>query len=207
MGIPEKYISNIFDPYFTTKQNGSGLGLATVYSIIRKHGGIIKVDSETNRGTTFTIFLLASKVSDTSSLQSNRVSNETNQFVFTGRILLMDDNKLMRETGLEMLQAMGFEVEICEEGLSAVEYYKKSKTNNKTFDLVILDLTIPGGMGGQETAKEILSIDPQARIIVSSGYSTDPIMANFQEYGFIGVIEKPYRIEELRKVIKQVLNK
>ena len=206
-GIPEKYLNRIFDPYFTTKQDGSGLGLATVYSIIRKHGGIIKVDSELNRGTTFTIYLTAVEVSDTSSSQLDNVSNKTNQSTYTGRILLMDDNELVRESGRDMIESLGFDVEICEEGISAVELYKKSKTNNKSFDLVILDLTIPGGMGGLETAKKLLSIDPQARLIVSSGYSNDPVMANYHNYGFMGVIEKPYLIDDLRKIIKQALSK
>ncbi len=206
IGIPAKYLNKVFDPYFTTKQNGSGLGLATVYSIIEKHGGTIEVDSDSKSQTTFTIFLPAI-VSESPEFpaQLPKSSNPSSS-LFSGQILLMDDQNMVRETASQMLESIGFQVTLCPDGPTALELYEKSASTNKAFDLVILDLTIPGGMGGQETAEKILSFDPQAKLIVSSGYSTDPIMAHFEKYGFKGVIEKPYRMEELRKVIKRILS-
>jgi len=203
-GIPDEYINKIFDPYFTTKEEGTGLGLATVYSIVQKHGGKIEVESEINTGATFTIYLPAIKTDTHKPLSQVTATGKTNHPLFKGRVLLMDDTEMIRDTGNQMLQAIGLDVTLCEEGYCAIEQYRKALETDKTFDLVILDLTVPGGMGGRRTAEKILALDPHAKIVVSSGYSTDPIMANFKEYGFLGVIVKPYRMEELYKILQQI---
>ncbi len=199
-GIPEKDLQKIFDPYFTTKQKGSGLGLATSYFIVRNHGGHITVSSGQGIGTTFDIYLPASpnRLPDREVVSAKPLTGE-------GRVLVMDDEDVVRVVVREMLEIIGYEVELAREGAEAVEIFKKAKEESKPFDVVIVDLTIPGGMGGKETILKLLEIDPGVRAIVSSGYSNDPIMANHGKYGFRGVVAKPYKLKELSSVVQAVI--
>lgn len=198
-GILDKYIINIYDPYFTTKQNGSGLGLATTYSIIKRHGGHITVSSEVGKGTVFHIYLKAS-------IESVPAIETTPNHIHAGqgKILIMDDQESITKMVARMLNQMGYETESALDGFEAVEKYRASYQSKNAFDLVILDLTIPGGMGGARTITKILKIDPNVKAIVSSGYSNDPIMANFEDYGFCGVLQKPYTKQQLSEMLNKV---
>ena len=198
-GIPGDHLDKIFDPYFTTKQKGSGLGLAATYSIIRKHDGHITVASELGKGSVFHIYLPASE---------GEVAPPPRQEKFVrgrGTILIMDDDEDMRKTTGDMLMRMGYTVDYAEEGTEAVAKYQQARGAGKPFAAVIMDLTIPGGMGGREAIGKLLEIDPAVRAIVSSGYSEDPVMADFRSYGFRGVAIKPYRIRELSEVVASVI--
>ncbi len=201
-GIPEENLSKIFDPYFTSKQKGSGLGLATAYSIIHRHDGHLAVKSKVGVGTTFTIYLKASS----KKVEGKETAKEESE-VLTGKILLMDDEKSIRKVTGMMLRSLGNEVEVAFDGEEAIELYKKAMKSDEPFDVVIMDLTIPGGMGGKEAIKKLLKINPDAKAIVSSGYSNDPVISYYQEHGFSGYIPKPYRLEELKKVLNEVLKK
>ncbi len=203
IGIDRKHLKRIFDPYYSTKKAGNGLGLATVYSIIDKHGGHISVDSEPDKGTAFTLYLPASEESSAFST----VDGATQEFssVQTGRILVMDDETMIRQVASDMLEASGYSVETAPEGQIALDKYKQAMRTGNPFDVVIMDLTVPGGMGGVETIKALLAIDDQAKAIVSSGYSADPVIANYSDYGFKGMITKPYSMEKLQQVLDQVL--
>lgn len=201
VGITKNNREKIFDPYFTTKQGGSGLGLAVVYSIINKHGGHISLESETGRGTTFTLFIPAI-IGD--KVESAPAGDEI--FAGQGKILFMDDEELLRDVAERILQELGFEPHLVADGIAAVELYKKAMEEGAPFDVVIMDLTVPGGMGGKETIQRLLEIDPTVSAIVSSGYAHDPIMANYTEYGFKGVVPKPFTLQQLSSVLHKVMN-
>jgi nitrogen-specific signal transduction histidine kinase/ActR/RegA family two-component response regulator len=201
IGIPKESLQKIFDPYFTTKKGGSGLGLATSYSIIKKHGGYIKGESDTDTGTAFHIYLPASK----KEIFMVKSVVEEKLLHGQGKILFMDDKKSVREMVTEMLADLGYEVECAGEGQEAIELYIKAKEAKKPFDAVILDLTVAGGMGGQETIRRLLEIDPEVKAIVSSGYNSDPIMSEYSKYGFKGVIAKPYGIKKLGEVLYRLV--
>jgi len=200
MGIASDHLSKIFTPYFTTKPKGSGLGLATSYSIINKHDGVITVESAAGTGTTFHIFLPAS---DKEIPRNEKAELAT--IPGSGRILVMDDEESVRNTAGEMLAHAGYQVGYANDGAEAIESYTRAKEAGMPFDAVILDLTIPGGMGGKETIQKLLEMAPEAKAIVSSGYAQGPIMAEYSEYGFKGVIAKPYRTDELCRVVQNVL--
>ena len=200
VGIPETHLRKIFDPYFTTKQKGNGLGLATSYSIIRKHDGYINVESTPGIGTTFYIYLPASSARP-------RVYPPGRTFPGTGRILLMDDEEIIRETTGQILNHLGYRVVTVRNGAEVLEIYRQAMASDDKFDAVIMDLTIPGGLGGRETITELKKLDPEVRAVVSSGYSDDPVMANYHEYGFRGVVTKPYKMEELSEVLHQLLHR
>lgn len=202
VGVSEEHLKKIFDPYFTTKQKGSGLGLATSYSIIKRHRGYIMVKSEISVGTTFHIYLAASQKEIAVKKDEKEIP-----LIGKGKILIMDDEEVIRETACLALKSMGYEVEFAEDGSKARELYKKAKESGNPFDAVIMDLTIPGGMGGKEAIKKLLEIDPKAKAIVSSGYSNDPVMAEFKKHGFIGFLAKPYKPEELHEALAEVLQK
>ncbi len=202
VGIPKEYLQKVFDPYYTTKSKGSGLGLATGYSIIKKHKGFIFVDSEPGVGTCFTIYLPASG-KDIYKEKHKQVKGAAGG----GRILVMDDEDLIRELCGKILEKLGYEVEYAEEGLEALDLYKKAKESAKPFDAVIMDLTIPGGMGGKKAVRKVLEIDPEAKVIVTSGYSNDPVLAEYKKYGFSGIITKPFKIKEISEAVLQVINK
>ncbi len=179
-GIPAKIIDKIFDPYFSTKQEGSGLGLAISHSIITKHNGHIAVESTHGVGTTFTIYLPAS--TDQQEQEKQEATIEQGKGI--AKIMVMDDEKLLRDVAKAMLNQMGHEVVLVQEGAAALEVYREHSESGEPIDIVIMDLTIPGGMGGKDAVKEMLAFDPCAKVIVSSGYSNDPIMTDCQKYGF-----------------------
>ncbi len=204
-GITPDLLDKIFDPYFTTKEMGSGLGLATAYSIIDKHGGHISVASQLDKGTTFSIYLPASEVAEEIPLTQPGVVQES--LTLGAKILVMDDEEMIRNMLNEMLGELGFAVETAVEGQQTIDMYRQAMDTRKPFEIVILDLTIPGGMGGQKAAKGILEIDPEAKMIVSSGYADDPIIANYTDHGFKGVASKPYNLNKLSGVLAQVMEK
>jgi PAS domain S-box-containing protein len=203
-GIAPENIRKIFDPYFTTKTSGTGLGLASVYSVIRKHGGFVDVQSVLDRGTIFTLYFPSTGTVFSS---SQTAEPDPAASVHSGAsILVMDDDDMIRKLVITILQHYGYRVETCENGEEAISLYKTAKQKGKPYSVVILDLTIPGGMGGKEAAQHLLSIDSSAKLIVSSGYSNDPIIANYEKYGFCGIVTKPYRVEELGKVLSSLLS-
>ncbi|MCP4118087.1 MAG: response regulator [Desulfobacteraceae bacterium] len=205
-GIDHKYLDRIFDPYFSTKQAGCGLGLATVLSIINKHNGHISVDSQLGKGTRFTFYLPASESQERPETKQP-VAVKASSTEHIARVLVMDDEKVILNVTKRMLERIGYKVDTALDGGEAIEICRQAMDAGKPFDYVIMDLTIPGGIGGKEAIKEILEIDPDARAIVSSGYADDPVMANYAEYGFKGMAAKPYTLNELREVMGQVLEK
>jgi two-component system cell cycle sensor histidine kinase/response regulator CckA len=207
IGISEENMVKIFDPYFTTKQKGSGLGLATAYSIIKKHNGFIRAESQIGVGTTFHIYLPSAEaqIPTTTGLEEVEAAEEGKFRPLQGKILVMDDQQLVRNTIGRILIHLGYEVEFATNGTEAIDIYEKAKESKHTFDAVILDLTIQGGMGGKETIQKLFEIDPDVKAIVSSGYSNDPIMSEYQKYGFKGIVTKPYEMKELRDVLHKVI--
>ena len=201
IGIPEKYLQKIFDPYFTTKEKGSGLGLATSYSIIRNHGGVVAVESEVGRGTTFYIYLPAVEAAEVMQKEPAAVP-----FTGKGNILVMDDEEIVLNITGEMIRALGHDVDFANHGQSAIEKYRAALESGKPYDIVILDLTIRGGMGGRETVQRILEMDPAVIAIVSSGYSDDAVISEYYKYGFKARLSKPYRLEDLRNTLHALLN-
>lgn len=200
MGIPEDHLLKIFDPYFTTKQKGSGLGLATAYSVIQKHGGRIFAESTLGAGATFTILLPAS---DAVMASGKPVENiiPTGE----GKILVMDDEADIRLTACDVLERLGYRAMHAADGESAIKLYREAFHAGDPFQAVIMDLTIPGGMGGAETLQLLRELDPRVKGIVSSGYSNDPVMAEYKKYGFADVVAKPYRVRELGEAVFRVI--
>jgi signal transduction histidine kinase/CheY-like chemotaxis protein/HAMP domain-containing protein len=200
-GISKKDLGRIFDPFFTTKKAGSGLGLATVYSILEKHNGYITVDSQPGCWTLFCIYLPAS-----SHEIYQRPEIEKNIVHGSGNILIMDDEEIVLEVLGAILSNAGYSVTAARDGRQMLDAYQKARSNGTPFDAVVLDLTIPGGMGGKEAVKRLLHLDPRAKAIVSSGYSNDPVMADFETYGFRGAVSKPFKAEDLCTMVKDVLD-
>ncbi len=197
-GIPEKLLGKIYEPFYSTKGEGSGLGLATSYHIIKNHGGYIQAESEVGKGTTFNVYLPACR-------EAAPVNNKENDIIYgTGRILFMDDETDIRETVDEILAFLGYEVYLAVDGTEAIGMYQDAAAENRPFDLVVLDLTIPGGMGGKYVIEQLLAKDPAVKGIVCSGYADDPVMTNYAAYGFKGMIKKPYDIKEFSKIIHTV---
>ena len=203
-GIRPEHLARVFDPYFTTKQRGSGLGLTTAYSIIQKHGGALTVDSTLGKGSTFRVRLPATS---RSAAPAPAAAGPPPPVAGRGRVLVMDDEEAVRAVVRTMLRRLGYDVQLSEDGNAAIETYMQAARNGQPFDLVLMDLTIPGGLGGKETLARLRSLDPKVRAVVSSGYSNDPVMANYRDYGFHAVLEKPYRTEQLARVLQEVLGK
>ncbi|TAN40315.1 MAG: response regulator [Nitrospirae bacterium] len=202
-GIPAQHLPRIFDPYFTTKEKGSGLGLATSYSIIRNHGGMLDVTSDPGKGSTFSICLPAVK---TAAAEAPAASEAARQKTKKGKILVMDDEELIREITRELIKALGHEVAVAAEGEDALEKYRSALGSDSPFDIVILDLTIRGGLGGAETIGRLLETDPGVKAIVSSGYTDAAILSDFRAHGFRARLEKPYKLEELRNTLNALLS-
>ncbi|MGD9252207.1 MAG: response regulator, partial [Desulfobacterales bacterium] len=200
VGISSDHLPKVFDPYFTTKHKGSGLGLTVAYSIIDKHNGRLTADSELGKHTTFTIYLPASE-----KLEIPTDNKAKDLLSGGGRILLMDDEDFIREVASQMLYKMGYEVSVARDGNEAIEIYRQAQQSKKPFDAVIMDLTVPGGMGGKEAIQKLQELDPHINALVSSGYSNDPIMSNFRDYGFKGVIKKPYLIQDMSDALQSVI--
>jgi PAS domain S-box-containing protein len=203
LGIPPEHLSKIFDPYFTTKQSGSGLGLAVVYSIIANHVGHITVESKLGKGTLFSIYLPSTgNRSPTEKRAEATLAPITGQ----GKILIMDDEELIRNVSSAMLRQLGYEPHTAQDGEEAITLYLQAQKEGRPFDLVIMDLTVPGGMGGKEAMAHLRQLDPQIKAVVSSGYANDPIMARFREYGFCGVAPKPFGLPDLSRLLQMILN-
>ncbi|MGD2023621.1 MAG: PAS domain S-box protein, partial [Desulfobacterales bacterium] len=202
VGIGPDHLHKVFDPYFSTKQKGSGLGLTVAYSIVDKHNGKLTVESELGQGTAFTIYLPASE-----KLASQSTDEMTSLFIGKGKILVMDDEKFIRDVAIHMLGKIGYEVAVADDGNQAVEMYRQAQKSGEPFDTVIMDLTVPGGMGGKEAIQELKKLDPNVKALVSSGYSNDPILSNFRDYGFQGVVKKPYRIQDMSDALRSLTPK
>lgn len=203
-GINPTTLDKIFDPYFTTKPTGSGLGLAITYSILSRHGGLITVEAPAGSGATFTLYIPAA---EGATVEAPVETEEELLPDAKGHILLMDDEEFIREATGAVLEHLGYTCEFATDGSQAVQIYQQARQVGRNFDAVILDLTVPGGVGGGESIKELLAIDPQVTAIVSSGYSHDPIMANYRAYGFAGVVAKPFTIEEMGKTLQQLIQR
>jgi CheY-like chemotaxis protein len=199
-GIPEEFRERIFDPYFTTKERGSGLGLATSYSIVRNHDGIIDVESQLEEGTTFRIYLPAVL----EKIQEQELEAAPTE-VCSAKVLIMDDEEIVRVVTGNLMGALGHECEFAEEGESAVAIFKAARDEGRPFDMVLLDLTIRGGMGGAETIRELLAIDPEVKAIVMSGYSDEDTLSDYQSWGFKMFLKKPYKLEELQRAVNSLL--
>ncbi len=198
-GIPPEVAHRVFDPYFTTKRTGSGLGLTTAFSIVRRHGGHIAFDSSPGEGTAFHVYLPA-----TGRAPALRAQSAEHLEGGAGRILVMDDEEMVRDAATAMLEFLGYEVETSADGEGALAKYERELSRGRPFDAVILDLTVPGGMGGQETARRLLALHPTARMIASSGYSNDPVMADYRSHGFGAVAPKPYRVNTLAGILSDL---
>ncbi|MBP5450323.1 MAG: response regulator, partial [Spirochaetales bacterium] len=201
-GISQENLKKIFDPYFTTKTKGYGIGLASTYSIIKKHYGYITVDSEEGKGTTFTFYLMAGRqetaIHDNSDILSRSENMESNARI---DVLIMDDNEAICQTDTKLLNHFGFNVECAADGDEAIALYTKHLQKGKPFDICVLDLVIPGKKNGDKVLADLRAIDPNIKAILSSGYSVDPVVADFRDYGFLAALPKPYRIEELIDMI------
>lgn len=199
-GIPPEHRQRVFDPYFTTKQTGSGLGLTTAYSIVKKHDGYLTFVSRPGKGTTFQLYL---PVSD--ALREKDTEPADEPACTGGRVLLMDDDDTVRMVARKLLVGKGFDVEAVADPADAVRKYREAIATEHPFDAAVLDLTIPGGKGGKETAAELLKLDPDAKLVVASGYSSDQILANYRDYGFSGMIAKPFEVSQLVRTLSRVI--
>jgi signal transduction histidine kinase/CheY-like chemotaxis protein len=201
IGIPRQDLSRIFDPFFTTKKDGVGLGLATAYSIIRKHHGYLEVDSAEGQGSTFVIHLPAAAAQPADQDPAAASSSDRPG----ARILLMDDEALIREVVGETLSFYGYQVALAENGQAAVAAYRQALEAGQPFQAVIMDLIVPGGMGGLEALAHLRSLDPGVKAVISSGYANDPVLSDFRKHGFCGALVKPYPIDDLDRILRQII--
>lgn len=203
-GIPRHIIDKIFDPFFTTKQkDSSGLGLAICYSIINRHNGCMKIESKTGEGTCVIIYLKANEV--TRRIKPKKIEKVIKLKNKFGKILVLDDEEVIRDVAVLLLAHIGYSSEVVDDGVKAIEVYRKALVSDQPFTAVILDLTVPGCMGGKETIVELLKIDPNLKAIVSSGYSNSPVVSCCEDYGFKGFLNKPYSRQELEEILSKIL--
>jgi len=200
VGIPAEYLHRIYDPYFSTKEGGSGLGLATAYSVVRKHGGFLECESKVGQGSTFRMHLPASDRQPELTPSPPPLAHPGR-----GRILVMDDDEQVRTIAARQLREAGHEVVVVDSGTAALTAYQVAQAEGKPFAVVLMDLTVPGGEGGKETMPKLLAVDPAAKGIVVSGYSDDPVLANYHDYGFCARLAKPYRQDQLLRVVASVI--
>ena len=200
-GIASENLDKIFDPYFTTKEMGSGLGLAVCHSIISKHGGYLTVQSSLGNGSTFFIYLPTGHTEQ----MAEPVEAETDSGTGPLQVMVMDDEEMIRNVTGAQLERLGHKAILVEDGAEAIARYEELRAAGNPVDLVIMDLTIPGGMGGQEAARQLLALDPEAKLIVTSGYSNDPVMADYSQYGFLFAVIKPFSIQDLDTAIAMAL--
>lgn len=200
-GIPADHLGKIFDPFFSTKPKGSGLGLAGAYMIVQNHGGLIRVESLPGAGTTFSIYLPAMKSSCSALLEEK----EDKLYFGEGRILVMDDDEHIREICKDMLEYLGYRVSQARDGMDALQIYREAIKVGLPYAAVIMDLTVPGGVGAKEAIEVLRRLDPTVKAVVSSGYSNDPVIANYQDHGFSGYLQKPYQISELSALLNKLI--
>jgi CheY-like chemotaxis protein len=200
IGMSKEQLKRIYEPYYSTKQKGSGLGLSTSYSIVKNHGGYLTAKSKPNIGSTFHIYLPATN----EPLPDIEYATKA-PITGSGKILVMDDQESIRLLLSNMLPISGYQVEITSNGLEAINKFAEAKNSGSPFDAVILDLTVPGGIGGEKTIERLLEIDPDIKVAVSSGYSDDPIMTNYKEHGFSAVIKKPFGVSDIEKILHILL--
>ena len=199
-GIPAEHHRRVFDPFFTTKVRGSGLGLATVHSIVTRHRGHVDFESRLGEGATFYVFLpAASSGSAIAPISGPEV------VALTGRVLVMDDEELVRQVLHDALVGVGLRVDVVADGAAAIEAAERALRQQARYDLAILDLTIPGGMGGVETLARLRQLDAGIKALASSGYCTDPVMCNPSGFGFLGTLAKPYTVAEIGRVVAAAL--
>ena len=199
-GISEEHRLRIFDPYFTTKRDGRGLGLAVSHSVVANHHGAIAVHSQLGKGSVFTVYLPAAEGDAIAPLTA------TAEIVRgRGRVLIMDDEESVRQIAGKIVRALGYEATFARDGREAIDCWQKARTEGHPFDVAIMDLTVPGGIGGREAVRELLALDPDAKAVVSSGYCQDPVMANFRDYGFRDVLAKPYNVLDVSRALSALL--
>ena len=201
IGIPGKNLKRIFDPYFTTRENATGLGLTTSYHIMKSHGGNLFVESEPGEGTTASLYLPASTECIPRVVEAERETARNGKC----RVLVMDDEDLVREMEIGMLEHLGCEARGARDGSEAIGMYREAAMVGTPYDLVVMDLTVPGKMGGKEAGARLLGMYPDARVIVCSGYASEPVMSDPSAHGFRGMLGKPFRMEELKRVLERVL--
>ncbi|HKB91341.1 MAG TPA: PAS domain S-box protein, partial [Opitutaceae bacterium] len=199
-GIRPEHLAKIFDPYFTTKKQGSGLGLATVYSIVKKHHGLVEVESQIDVGTTFRIWLPAVRA-----MQLELHESVTSTKMLRGRVLFMDDEESIRLMARDLLTQLGLEVDLAASGGDAIDRFVQSMQASRVYDVVVMDLTVPGGMGGYDALQKIREMYPKVKAIVSSGYSSNPVMAEYKAHGFSGRVAKPYRVSDFMQTLREVM--
>lgn len=200
VGIAPQLLTKIFDPYFTTKKMGSGLGLSTSFSIVRSHEGYVTVESHLGVGTSFSIYLPASSAGAPTAQERARLVMQGR-----GRVLVIDDEPVIRAVAVEMLMQCGYDASEASDGAQALQMYRQAMEQNQPFAAVIMDLTIPGGMGGLEALDHLLDVDPHVKAVVSSGYANDPVMAEYRRYGFFGMVSKPYTLVEFSQTVYRVV--
>jgi two-component system cell cycle sensor histidine kinase/response regulator CckA len=200
-GIPNSQTCHVFEPYFTTKPDHAGMGLAIAYSIVKAHNGHISLESDPEIGTTVHIYLPSAK----KEVHSEQAIDFSFAHKSSLKVLVMDDEEMIRDVAADMLSAMGHSCDCVYGGQEALTKYINAQASGEPYDLVVMDLTIPNGMGGKEAISELLKIDRQAKVIVSSGYSNDPVMSDYQSYGFKYVMPKPYKMRDFETAIGQAM--
>jgi PAS domain S-box-containing protein len=199
-GISEEHRLRIFDPYFTTKRDGRGLGLAVSHSVVANHRGAITVDSQVGHGSVFSVYLPAA---EGDAIMPHGAAAEIVHG--RGRILIMDDEESVRQIAGKIVRALGYEAAFARDGREAIDGWRQANAKGQPFDVAIMDLTVPGGMGGREAMRELLALDPEAKAVVSSGYCQDPVMANFRDYGFRDILAKPYNVLDVSRALSTLL--